>query len=186
MPSIIAPNQSALIEGGQILDLLLIAKEAVEDYYSKKKKSWILKLDLEKAFDRVDWAFLEKVLIGKNFEPRWISWIMGCVTHPKFSIFIKGRPRGRVLATRGIRQGDPLSTFFFLLVSEVLNVLTGRLHKKGLYEGFLVGKEKIHVSILQFADGTLIFCKFEDDIIKLQQHDSTFHLMPTVLYSQNI
>lgn len=57
MPSIIAPMQSAFIGGRQIIDLMLIANEVVEDYRAKKKKGWILKLDLEKAFDRVDWGF---------------------------------------------------------------------------------------------------------------------------------
>lgn len=108
MPSIVAPTQSAFIKGRQILDLVFMANEAVEDSRSKKKKRWILKLDMEKAFDRVD---LEKVLIGKNFDHHWIKWTMGCVTNPRFSIFINGRPRERILATRGIRQGDPLSPF---------------------------------------------------------------------------
>ena len=57
MPSIIAPMQSAFIGGRQIIDLMLIANEVVEDYRAKKKKGWILKLDLEKTFDRVDWGF---------------------------------------------------------------------------------------------------------------------------------
>lgn len=61
MDSIISPFQSAFIEGRQVLDPILIANEVVEDYQAKGKKGWILKLDLEKAFDRVDWGFLVKV-----------------------------------------------------------------------------------------------------------------------------
>ena len=57
MDSIISPFQSAFIEGRQILDPILIANEAIEDYRAKRKRGWILKLDLEKAFDRVDWSF---------------------------------------------------------------------------------------------------------------------------------
>lgn len=77
MLNIIAPTPSAFIGERQILDSVLIANEVVEDYKSKKKKWWLLKLDLEKAFDWVDWTFLEKALIGKKFDPKWISWIMG-------------------------------------------------------------------------------------------------------------
>ena len=73
---------------------------------------------------------------------------MGCISNPKFSIFINGRSRGRILATRVIRQGDPLSPFLFLLVSEVLNALIARIYEKGKYEGFMVEKDRVHVSIL--------------------------------------
>ena len=61
------------------MDPILIVNEVVEDYQAKKKKGWILKLDLEKIFYRVDWDFLEKILWNKNFEQKWIDWIMGCV-----------------------------------------------------------------------------------------------------------
>ena len=159
MDSIISPYQSAFIEGRQKLDPILIANEAVEDYRAKKKMGWILKLDLEKAFDRVDWNFLEKVLRQKKFSAKWTAWMMGCLKNPKFLIFINGKPRGRIIASRGIRQGDPLSPFLFLLVSEVLVAIINNLHFNGQYEGFLVGKDSIHLSLLQFADDTLLFCK---------------------------
>ena len=87
MPSIIAPSQSGFLEGRQILGPIFIANEAVEDYRIRKKKGWIVKLDLEKAFDRVDWAFLEEVMRKKNFVERWILWIMGCIKNPKYSVF---------------------------------------------------------------------------------------------------
>lgn len=90
---------------------------------------------------------------------------MGCITHPKYSIFINGRPGGWIQTTRGIRQGYPLSPFLFLLVSKVLSSLIARLHDRGVYEGFRVGRDKIHVSILQYADDTLIFCKDDDDML---------------------
>ncbi|TYK31266.1 hypothetical protein E5676_scaffold455G005560 [Cucumis melo var. makuwa] len=157
------PNQSHYlnIQGRQILDPILIANEAVEDYREKLKKDWILKLDLEKAFDRVDWNFLENTLSLKKFNPKWISWIMGCLKNPKFSIFVNGKPRGRITASRGIRQGDPFSPFLFLLVSEVLGEIINKLHSNGQFEGFLVGKDMIHLPLLQFSNDTLLFCKYD-------------------------
>lgn len=106
------------------------------------------------------------MLVGKIFDPRWITWIMGCVSNPKFSIFINGRPIGRVHASIGIRQGDPRSPLLFFLVSKVVSALITRFHEKGKFEGFIVGVDKIHISILQFADATLLFCKYDDEMLE--------------------
>lgn len=84
--------------------------------------------------------------------------------------FYKWKTKGRIFASRGIRQGDPLSPFLFLLISEVLGALLVKAHNSGIYEGFVVGKDRIHVPILQYADDTLLFCKFDDSmLVKLRQ-----------------
>lgn len=82
----------------------------------------ILKLDLKKAFDYVDKEFLEEVMKLKAFDAKWISWIQGRFRNPKFSIFINGRSFGRIMASQGLREGDPLFSFLFLS-SEVLSAL---------------------------------------------------------------
>ncbi|TYK06397.1 hypothetical protein E5676_scaffold163G00940 [Cucumis melo var. makuwa] len=146
MDSITSPFQNVFIEGRQILDPIFIANEAVEDYRAKKKKGWILKLDLEKAFDRVDWGFLEKVLHCKKFSQKWISWIMGCIKNTRFSIFINGKPRGRIVGIQG-----------------------------EFVKGFLVGKDRTHIPILQYADDTILFCKDDESmLIKLKETINRF------------
>lgn len=102
-----------------------------------------------------------------GFHPKWIEWINGCTQNPKFLVFINGKPRGHIQASRGIRQGDPLSPFLFLIISKVLNNLVHKAHDNGLYEGFLVGKDKMHLLILQFADDTLLFCKNDDAMLDI-------------------
>lgn len=149
MPSLIANTQSAFIGDCQILDPVLIANEAVEGYRARKKKGWVLKLDLEKGFNRVDWSYLESSLPMMGFHPKWIEWIDGCIRNAMFFVFINGRPRGRNSATRGIQQGDLLSPFSFLIISELLSSLISQIHGNGLFEGLLVGKDKMHLSILQ-------------------------------------
>lgn len=67
------------------LDPVLVANELVEDYRAKKKKGSLLKIDLEKAFDQVDWDFLEKTMRSKKFNDKWIEWIKGSVKNPRFS-----------------------------------------------------------------------------------------------------
>ncbi|XP_073024393.1 uncharacterized protein [Primulina eburnea] len=87
----IKENQCAFIKGGHILDCCLIANEVVEEYRRKQKKVWILKVDLEKAYDNVDWNFSDYVLHMKGFGVRWRRWITSCVSSVSFSVFINGR-----------------------------------------------------------------------------------------------
>lgn len=96
---------------------------------------------MEKAFDRVDWDVLERILQFMGFHPKWIEWINICVHNPKFSVYINGRPRGRIFASRGIRQSDPLSPFF-LIISEVLNILISQIHENGHLEDSQQGRIK--------------------------------------------
>lgn len=103
--STVSRNQSASLQGRQMLDPIFIANEILEEYRFRKKGGWILKLDLEKAFDKVDWSFVLEVLRHKGFGCKWIEWIEGCIVNNNFSIFINGRPRGRIKASRGLRIG---------------------------------------------------------------------------------
>lgn len=73
IPCIISSTQSAFIGARQILDLLLVANEVVEYYRAKKKKSWILKLDIEKAVDQV------RILTLMRFHSKWVEWVNGCI-----------------------------------------------------------------------------------------------------------
>lgn len=149
MDSIISPFQSAFIKGRQILDLVLIANEAVEDYRAKEKRGWIMKLDLEKKFNRLDRGYLKQVLHCKKFSSKWSKQMLGCLKSPQFSIFINEKLRDRIVASRAIRQGYPLSPFLsFLLVSEVLGAIINKLHNNGHFKGYTVEKEKLHILIL--------------------------------------
>lgn len=93
----------------------------------------------------------------KDFSNMWISWTQGRVSNPKFSIFINEGLEEECSLKRGIGQGDPLFPFLFLLISEVLSALIENACSKGVYEGFVVGKDIILVPLLQFADDTLFF-----------------------------
>lgn len=90
---------------------------------------------------------------------------MSCLKTPCFSIIVNGKPQGRIFASRGIRQGDPLSPFLNLLVSEVLGALLNKLVVNGRYEGFVVGKEKFQIPIDQFAEDTLLFCMYDESML---------------------
>ena len=88
------------------------------------------------------------MLERKGFSPKWRSWIKGCLSSSNFAILVNGNAKGWVKASRGLRQGDPLSPFLFTLVADVLSRLMIRAEETGITEGFLVGRDRTRVSLL--------------------------------------
>ncbi|KAK6153718.1 hypothetical protein DH2020_013357 [Rehmannia glutinosa] len=132
LPDIILKNQSVFIPGRLITDN---AMSAFEIFHSMKKKvkgkcgHFALKLDMSKAYDRVEWPFLEGILDKLGFAKEWIGLVMRCV-RLVYSIFINGSPTDCFTPTRGIRQGDPLSPYLFLLCAEGFSSLLGQVLKE--------------------------------------------------------
>ena len=163
LDSTILKNQGAFVANRQILDVVLMANEVVEKCRVTGKKGVVFKIDFEKAYDHVEWEFLDFVLERKGFHSRWRKWMRGCLSSVNYSVIVNGRPRGKFKGTRGLRQRDPLSPFLFTLVADGLGRMIDKLVDQHILDCFEVGIDKIKVSHLQFADDTLFFVK-EDEI----------------------
>jgi hypothetical protein len=161
MDKIISKPQNAFVKGRQILDSVLIANECLDSRLKSGNPGVLCKLDMEKAFDHVNWSFLLYLLRRCGFGEKWCSWIEHCISSARFSVLVNGVPSGFFGSSRGVRQGDPLSPFLFVLVMEAFSRMLGAFTDRGLISGFSVGTrepDRVTVSHLLFADDTLVFC----------------------------
>ncbi|GKV37224.1 hypothetical protein SLEP1_g45281 [Rubroshorea leprosula] len=165
LPKIIGEQQMAFIGGRQLVDGVVIANEVIEEIKRKKLKSFLFKVDFEKAYDKVCWDFIEYMMMRMIFNATWRKWIWECLASSSVSVLINGSPTNQFLVSKGLRQGDPLSPFLFLIVAEGLNGLMSSAVEKQLYKGVMIGNEGVAVSHLQFADDTIFFGEASEDNI---------------------
>ncbi|XP_071719220.1 uncharacterized protein [Rutidosis leptorrhynchoides] len=153
---VIGYEQTTFLKGRNILDSVLIANEIIDDL-KRKKKGLVFKVDFEKAFDCIEWDFLFNTMHCMGFGPKWISFIRACLASSSISVLINGSPTLEFIPERGIRQGDPISSFLFILVAEGLNILTKRALSYGHLHGLKIGRDNVCVTHLQYADDTIFF-----------------------------
>jgi hypothetical protein len=169
LEKIISKSQNAFIQGRQILDSVLIANECIDSRLRSGVPGLLCKLDLEKAYDHVNWEFLLYVLQRCGFGGKWRAWIAFCISTVRFSVLFNGTPSGFFSSDRGLRQGDPLSPLLFVIVMEALSRMMAVTESRGLVDGFSVGSRNnagMVVSHLLFADDTLIFCGANEEHIR--------------------
>jgi hypothetical protein len=135
MQSVISDSQSAFIKGRQILDGILVANEVVDETRKCNKELLLFKVDFEKAYDSIDWAYLDEVMILMGFPTLWRKWIKECIGTSSAFVLVNGSPTAEFQLERGLRQGDPLSPFLFLLAAEGFRVLMESLTAHNLFSG---------------------------------------------------
>ncbi|XP_074265182.1 uncharacterized protein LOC141587606 [Silene latifolia] len=161
LPHIINPSQSAFVKGRDIVGNILICQDLVRLHKRKSCSPRILmKLDLQKAYDSVEWNFVEDMLRATGFPEQFTQLLVQCFTTPTFSLSVNGESFGYFRGKRGLRQGDPLSSLLFTLCLEYLNriLLVTQNHSKFKFHPLC---NRIKLSYLCFADDLILFCKGE-------------------------
>lgn len=160
LPKLVSEAQAAFVQGRIILDNILIAHEILHSMKRRrrgKNNFMVVKLDMAKAYDRIEWCFVERMLTVMGFNPKWIGWIMKCVSTVSYSLMINNKPRGLLMSERGIRQGDPLSPYLFVLCSEAFTFLLNESIRRQCLTGYRVSRDGPTVANLFFADDSVIF-----------------------------
>lgn len=162
LPELISETQSAFVAKRLITDNILVAQEmfhALRTNPSCKEKFIAVKTDMSKAYDRVEWSFMEALMLKFGFDHHWVGLIMKCISSVSYQILINGEAKGHIKPSRGLRQGDPLSPFLFILCTEVLISHIKHAESSKVITGIKIARESPPISHLLFADDSLFFCR---------------------------
>ena len=162
LPDIISENQSAFTLDRLITDNMLVAFELMHYLNHKtagKEGYMAVKLDMNKAFDRVEWVFIKKVMEKLGFCSKWVNLIMQCITSVSYSVLINGAAHGNITPSRGLCQGDPLSPSLFLLCAEGLSAIIHKVARNHSLNGISISRNCPNITHLFFMDDSILFCK---------------------------
>ena len=161
---VVRPSQTTFMQGQNILDGVVILHETVHKLYRKTLNGIILKLDFEKAYDKVKWSFLQQTLRMKGFSAEWRALIHSFISGGSVAIKVNDDIGKYFQTKKGFRQGDPLSPMIFNIVADMLAIMIERAKSDGQIEGVIPHIIDGGLSILQYADDTILFV--EHDIEK--------------------
>lgn len=137
LDKMISKSQHTFVPSRSIFDAIVLTNEIFHSFKNKSGvKGWMdLKFDFDKAYDRVSWTFLSKVMHYMGFSEHWIKMVYECISTVSFQVLLNGSPSRSFCPSRGLRQGDPLSPYLFIMVLEVFS----RLIEKHITDKSLAG-----------------------------------------------
>ncbi|XP_062080395.1 uncharacterized protein LOC133785155 [Humulus lupulus] len=162
-------NQGAFIKNRLLAHNILIFQDLLKGYTRKNILArYIMKIDLSKAYDTVDWQFVADLLKGLCFPSRFIHWVLVCLKGTSYSLMLNGRLHGTFRGEKGLRKGDPISPLLFVLIMEYLTRLLLQTSKQKGF-GFHPLCKHVNLVNLCFADDLVIFCKGNVNSMRLTQ-----------------
>ncbi|XP_062103945.1 uncharacterized protein LOC133815075 [Humulus lupulus] len=159
LPDLVQANQGAFVKGRTIAHNIMIFQDLIKNYgRSSTSSRCAIKIDLSKAYDMVDWDFLEDLLNALSFPKKFIGWVMTCVRSASYSLVLNGIIQGKFKRKKGLRQGNPMSPLLFVLIMEYLtrSFQFAALNCPFRYHPMCKSLKLIN---LCFADDLLVFCK---------------------------
>lgn len=159
LTNLVSPTQSSFIPGRSCHDNIIVVQEAIHSFNKCRGKNgyFLMKVDLEKAYDRINWDFLRWVLMDVGLPSNWISLIMFCVTKTEFSLLWNGEKLDPFIPAQGVRQGDPLSPYLFAICLERLSQIIENAVDKKNWTPFKFGRNGPKISHIFFADDLVLF-----------------------------
>nr|GEY09958.1 RNA-directed DNA polymerase, eukaryota [Tanacetum cinerariifolium] len=158
---LVSDTQSAFVSNRQILDGPFILNELIAWCKRKKKQAVIFKVDFAKAYDSVRWDYPLDVLHAFGFGPNWCKWIRGTFSSSMASVLVNGNPSSEFSFFCGLKQGDPLAPFLFILIMESLHVSFSRATSAGVFNGFRINDSTV-ISHLFYADDAIFMGEWSD------------------------
>ncbi|KAL3839320.1 hypothetical protein ACJIZ3_023911 [Penstemon smallii] len=161
LKKIISPNQMAFVEGRTINENTIISHEIMHYMHNRRGKKGFcaIKIDLSKAYDRVEWNLLYCILKHIGICDKFINWVKQCISTCSFSFLINGAPFGLIRPSRGIRQGDPFSPYLFIIYTELLSRFLIKEENNGTFKGIKIARTCPTISHLLYADDLVIYCR---------------------------
>ena len=154
---VVQPSQIAFMPGRNIMEGVVILHETIHELHTKKLNGVVLKIDFEKAYDKVKWPFLQQTLRMKGFGSQWCKWVENFVTGGSVGIKINDDIGHYFQTKKGLRQGDPMSPILFNIMVDMLSILIKRAKNDGQIKGVIPHLLEDRLSILQYTDDTIIF-----------------------------
>jgi hypothetical protein len=150
-------TQTAFMPGRHILQGVVILHESIHELHRKKLDGVLLKIGFEKAYDKVNWSFLQQALRMKGFDPKWCAWIQRYIEKGSVGITVNDDIGHYFQTKKGLRQGDPLSPILFNIVADMLAIIIDRAKQDDQVSGLIPHLVEGGISILQYADDTILF-----------------------------